>query len=161
MKKTGLFLPVVLFLLFSGLTTNAQNSNTATSGSVGGPAEMRSGTSNEASNMTGAGTECLIIKIVEHTYEITAIAGRNDHDINIEPVSNSHLKMDSLTLRVDNYDPEFLSYRVFDYMGNLQCSDSIRGFETKIPAQDVPAGEYYLKVMYGKRELKTFKVIKN
>jgi hypothetical protein len=161
MKRAGNLLPVLLFLFLSGQKLNAQNSLPESSGKAGGPVNYKSLASVDAKTSPVEAPSCLIIKIVEHTYEVTAIAGKNDADINIEPTSNSYPKMDSLSLRIDNYDPEYLSYRVFDYMGNLKCADSTRGFETKIPAQEIASGEYYLKVMYGKRELKTFKIIKN
>ena len=161
MKKTGIFLPVMFFLFSSGLQVSAQNSSPASAGKISGLAENKVGPQAGTANSTTAMPNTVLLKIVEHTYEITAIVGINDNDIYVEPFSNSYQKKDSLALRIDNYDPEYLSYRVFDFMGNLQCSDSTRGFETKIPVQNIPSGEYFLKVMYGKKELKTFKVIKN
>lgn len=68
---------------------------------------------------------------------------------------------DYLTLKVENYDKEKLTYKLFDGNSKLIESKKITGNETSIVMSSLVPATYFLKVVQGSKEVKAFKITKN
>ncbi len=72
-----------------------------------------------------------------------------------------------LYLKVEDYDLKNLSFQLYQYNGKLIYSQKISSKETSIPMDNLPSATYFLKIIYtkgsviSKKEIKTFKIIKN
>jgi hypothetical protein len=64
-------------------------------------------------------------------------------------------------LKVENYDKENLSYKLFDANGKLLDNKKVTGNETTISMANLFPAVYFLKVIDNQKEIKTFKIIKN
>jgi hypothetical protein len=68
---------------------------------------------------------------------------------------------DHLTLKVDDYDNENLSYQLYDMQGNLLENEKLTGKETSISMGKLVPACYFLKITSNQKEIKVFKIIKN
>jgi hypothetical protein len=64
-------------------------------------------------------------------------------------------------LKVENYDTESLSYKLFDANGKLLESKKVTGIEAVISMANLLPNLYFLKVIENQKEIITFKIIKN
>lgn len=67
---------------------------------------------------------------------------------------------DVVKLGIGKEDLSGLQYLLFDFSGKLMNQKVIESNETSVPFRHLSAGPYILKVLDGKQELKTFKIIK-
>ena len=68
---------------------------------------------------------------------------------------------DFITLKVESKNLKRISYFLFDVNGKFLIKNKIISSETEIPFTDYASSSYFLKVYYGKKEVKTFKIIKH
>ena len=68
--------------------------------------------------------------------------------------------IDQLTLQINDYNNEKLSYQLFDMQGKLLSSDVITSNQTEINMSDLPVASYFITVMQKNRKIKSFKIIK-
>ena len=54
-----------------------------------------------------------------------------------------------------------LSYQLYDMQGKLLQSEKITGNQTSIIMSNLVPANYFVKVIQGNKEVKTFKIIKN
>jgi hypothetical protein len=54
-----------------------------------------------------------------------------------------------------------LSYQLFDMYGKLLETKKLDGYETNIVMSNLVPATYFVKVIQGNKEIKTFKIIKN
>ena len=66
-----------------------------------------------------------------------------------------------MTLKAENSENAELSYLLFDLNGKLLQGEEMTQSEKQISMIDYPAGNYFLSVVNGGFEVKTFKIIKN
>ena len=66
-----------------------------------------------------------------------------------------------LTMKILNFDSSKLQYQLFDISGKLLESEKISAIETKINMNRYMASTYIIKVFDKKKEIKSFKIIKN
>ena len=67
----------------------------------------------------------------------------------------------SVTLLIENYDIEDLSYSIFDLNGRILSNDKISSNQTQISMENFAKEMYHITIMKLNKELKTFKIIKN
>jgi hypothetical protein len=65
-----------------------------------------------------------------------------------------------LTLRIDNYDLQHLSYQLYDIKGKLIENKKVSSSETHIFMGNLLAATYFLKLTDHQKEVKSFKIIK-
>ena len=100
---------------------------------------------------------------VQQPYEISVISGiEQAKDINLICTAYPNPTTDYLTLKVENYDNENLSYQLFDISGKLLENKELTGNETTIGMANLVSATYFLKVVHAssQQEIKTFKIIK-
>jgi hypothetical protein len=151
---------IILFLIgYTGMqaqTTIPTSGGTATgSGSVSYTVGQI--VYNTTSNSNGS-----VAQGVQQPYEISVITGiEAAKDINLIFSVYPNPTTDFLTLKVKNYDIENLSYWVYGISGNLIETKKVIADETQISMANQVSGIYFLKVVQGNIEVKTFKIIKN
>jgi hypothetical protein len=67
----------------------------------------------------------------------------------------------SLSVKVENYNLENLSIRLYDVKGKLVLTEKITGSETILSLEHLSDASYYLTVFEFNKELKSFQIIKN
>jgi len=99
---------------------------------------------------------------VQQPYEISVIIGvEEDIGLKLECQAYPNPAKDHLTLKIDEYDNENLSYQLYDMQGNLLENKKLTGNETSISMEKLVPASYFLKITDNQKEVKIFKIIKN
>jgi ABC-type uncharacterized transport system substrate-binding protein len=80
--------------------------------------------------------------------------------INLSVTAYPNPTTDFLTLRIDEFEISNLSYQLYDVNGKLLQSEKITGNQTSIVMSNLVLATYFVKVVQGNKEVKTFKIIK-
>jgi hypothetical protein len=98
---------------------------------------------------------------VQQPYEISIVTAIEEaKGINLAVSAYPNPTCDNLTLSITEFDISILSYYLYDMQGKLLQSDMITGNKTSIVLSNLETGTYFVKVIQGNKEVKTFKVIK-
>ncbi|MBU0490030.1 MAG: T9SS type A sorting domain-containing protein [Bacteroidetes bacterium] len=152
-----------LLLLVLGLTgLHAQETIPATGGNASGSGGTVSYSVGQVVYTTYNGASGSIAQGVQQPFEISVITGIEEAasvslTISVYPNPAS----EQLTLRVNSFDISGLSYQLYDINGKLLENTTIEGTETNIIMSNLVPATYFLKVIQGDKDVKTFKVIKN
>ena len=106
---------------------------------------------------TNQGTNGSVSHGVQQTYGISIVS----KDIEIMCMVYPNPTTDYVTLKIEKYKIENMSYKLYHINGNLLQGKKIVGNETKIAMSNLLAATYFLKVSQGDKEVTTFKIIKN
>jgi hypothetical protein len=68
---------------------------------------------------------------------------------------------DFIKLNIKNHEVDNLSYQLYDINGSILQNNKIESNETSISIQDLIPSTYFLRVIRGIKEIKSFKIIKN
>jgi hypothetical protein len=151
-----------LCLFAYGFTIQAQNAIPATGGNATGTGGKVSFTVGQMVYTTNTGTSGSIAQGVQQPYEISVITGIEEaKGINLIISVYPNPAIDILTLKVENYDNQNLSYLLFDMKGILLENKKVTGNQTSISMENRVSGTYFLKVLDDQKEIRTFKIIKN
>lgn len=152
-----------VLLIFIGLTgLHAQNAIPASGGNASGSGGSVSYTVGQIVYTKNTGTNGSSSQGVQQPYEISIITGLEAaKDINLIFSVYPNPTTDFLTLKLMNFDKENLSYWLYSVSGNLIETKKILAVETQISMATLVSGTYFLKVVQGNKEVKTFKIIKN
>lgn len=150
----------VLFLILNG-AIHAQE----TTLSAGNDASSASGTVHysigQITYTTHSGINGSSAQGVQQPFEIMAIVGIELKDIQLELSAYPNPAINSLTLKVENYVQEKLTFQLTDVAGKLISSNHITSELTQIPMNELPAASYFLIVSNEDQLIKNFKIIKN
>lgn len=161
MKKTS-FAIITFCLFISGITLQAQNTIAATGGNSSGSGGTVSHTVGQVVYTTNTGASGTVTQGVQQPFEISIVSGLEDEkQINLICSAYPNPASDLLTLKVENYDTDNLSYKIYDDRGKLLESRKVESFETIISMANLIPSIYFLKVLDGNKEVKIFKIIKN
>jgi len=161
MKKRTIILTMVLFVAV--ISTNAQETVSATGGEASGSGGSSSYTAGQVVYITSAGTNGnSIAQGVQQPFEISVVTGiKEAEDINLSVSAYPNPVTDYLTVKVENYETANLQYQVFDINGKLLQTVKATGQETKIEINNLVPSNYFVKVIDNKKEIKVFKIIKS
>ena len=111
---------------------------------------------------TISGTNGSVVQGVQQPYEISVItAAENTQEITLHCIVYPNPTRSDIKLSIEYDDFENMFCRLYDINGTLLRDLKIENEETVIPMQNLVPSAYILKVIRNKRELKTFKIIKN
>lgn len=150
----------VVLLLSIGITSQAQQATTASGGDItgsGGTVAYSIGQVIYTTNSADSGT---VSQGVQQAYEIYTL-GIQETELNISLSVFPNPTADYLTLQINGYTDERLSYQLFDIQGKLVNNGQVNTQQTQINTASFSSGTYLLKVVH--RENKTvqsFKIIK-
>ena len=167
MRHKRLKLSAVL-LLGLGLTgLQAQTSVNATGTNASGSGGTVSYSVGQVVYTTNTGASGSVAQGVQQPYEISVVTGIEQFNgVNLSVSAYPNPTTDNLTLSIDDdvhtrhalYE---LSYQLYDLNGKLLQSQTIKESQTHIPMSNLVRATYFVKVVQGNKEVKTFKIIKN
>jgi hypothetical protein len=149
-------------LLFGAGASFAQEAISGTGGDASGTGGSSSYTVGQVSYVTYIGTNGSVAQGVQQAYEVSDVTGIEDIfgidlGLNIYPNPTT----DYLTLKVDLYEGNDLTYTLYDINGKILETKSIDESLTTIEMSTYSRASYFLKVVQNEQEVKTFKIIKN
>lgn len=153
----------VVFLLGLGLIgLQAQENVNATGGNASGSGGSASYSVGQVVYTSNTETDGSVTQGVQQPYEIwVATAIEEAQAINLLVTAYPNPTTDYLTLRIDEFDISNLSYQLYDMEGKLCQNEKITGNQTNIVMSNLVVATYFVKIIQGNKEIKTFKIIKN
>jgi hypothetical protein len=160
-KYKRLQLSAVL-LLGLGLTgLKAQESINATSGDASGGGGSASYSVGQVVYTTNTGTSGSVAQGVQQSYAISEITGiKEAKGINLSVTAYPNPTTDFLTLEVKEFELSNLRFQLCDMSGKLLQNEKITSNQTSIVMSNLVTATYFVKVVQGNKEVKTFKIIK-
>lgn len=154
---------IALLLLGPGLTgLQAQTSVNATGGNASGSGGSVSYSVGQVLYQTYTRTNGSVAHGVQQPYEISVVTAIKDaKDINLSVSAYPNPATGYLTLEVNGFELSNLSFQLYDISGQLLQNQKITGSQTGIAMGNLAPATYFVKVIQGNKEVKTFKIIKN
>jgi hypothetical protein len=154
---------LLVFLFVIGLTRlQAQEAifvNGGNASSSGGSVSYSVG---QVAYITNTGITGSVVQGVQQPYEISIVSRIEEATgINLVLSVYPNPATDFLTLMVENYNKENLSYQLCDINGKLIENKVIEGNGTSIVMSSLVPATYFLKVTQNNKEVKAFKIVKN
>ena len=109
---------------------------------------------------TSTGTTGSVAQGVEQAYEISSV-GIKETALNISLSIFPNPTSDYLTLKVEDYNNEALSYSLLDEQGKLVLNEQITNQDTQVAMSTLARGAYFINVLQENKKIQTFKIIKN
>jgi len=165
MKHKKIKLSVIL-LLGLGLTgLYAQETIPATGGNTSGSGGSVSYSVGQIAYKTYIGVNASIAEGVQQPFEISVVTGiKEDKGINLSVSAYPNPTIDYLTLEVDvltMFNNQKILYQLYDMNGKLLQNKRITDKQTSIIMSNLLPATYFVKVIQGNKEVKTFKIIIN
>ena len=162
MRHKRLKLSAVL-LLGLGLTgLQAQETIPATGGNALGSGGTASYTVGQMVYQTNTGTNGSVAEGVQQPYEISIVTAIEDaNGINLSISAYPNPTFDYLTLEVKDFDFSNLTFQLYDIQGKLVQNEKITDRQTRVLMDNLLPATYFVKILEGNKEVKTFKIIKN
>lgn len=111
---------------------------------------------------TGAtGANGTINQGIQQPYEINVIGVPELPGVSLSMIVYPNPATAIVTLKVDGFLPENLSYTLSDGNGKILRSQALNASETIIDVEQLPAATYYLQVFDQSKPTNLFKIIKN
>jgi hypothetical protein len=110
---------------------------------------------------THAGSNGSVAQGVQQTYDIIALLGAEISAIKLELVAYPNPTQEILTLKINNYKNQSLTYHLYDLQGKLWDSQPVKGSHTSLEMKNLAVGNYLLSIRDEKVLIKTFRIIKN
>lgn len=160
-KGIGCFLVI---LCYCGFYTPLQGQETisATGGNAIGSGGSVSYTVGQVTYNTFSGSNGSVAQGVQQPYEISVVTAiRNTGEINPECIVFPNPTRRHVKLVVGTKDFENLRFQLYDINGIRIQDKKVESEETEILMDSLSPSTYFLKVLNGNMEIKTFKIIKN
>jgi hypothetical protein len=151
---------ILLGLGFTGL--KAQEAVTTSGGEATGSGGTVSYTVGQALYTTHTANEGSVVHGVQQPYEISVVTSIEEAEgISLTMVAYPNPTNDVLKLRVDGYQGEHLTYRIYDTTGKLLEAGRVTGDITHLTLGSKPPAMYLLRVFDNQKEVKVYRIIKN
>ena len=151
----------MLASLCLSVSLHAQEGFSASEGQALGAAGSSSYTVGQVVYTTHAGSNGSVAQGVQQTYDIIALLGAEISAIKLELVAYPNPTQEILTLKINNYKNESLTYHLYDLQGKLWDSQPVKGSHTSLEMKNLAVGNYLLSIRDEKVLIKTFRIIKN
>lgn len=103
-----------------------------------------------------------VIQGVQQPFEISIVTGvEATKEITLNCIVYPNPTRSIIKLSIESFDFEKISYQLFDINGILIQDKKVENKETEISMENLVPSTYFLRVIKDKKEVKTFKVIKN
>ena len=154
-KLTLLFVFGLVFL------AQAQQTVPATGGDASGSGGSASYTVGQLVYTTNIGANNSLAQGVQQVYEISTLGVDDLNEVQLEYLVYPNPTIDKLTLKIQNFNNDDLSYQIYDINGRILKMDKLMNNTTSISMMHLPSAIYFLRVISGQQPIKTFKIIKN
>jgi hypothetical protein len=155
----------LFFLLMSGFGISilqAQEAIPTSGGNATGTGGSVSYSVGQVVYTTNTGTNGTVAQGVQQPYEISVVTAiSNTEGINLECTVYPNPTRGIIKLVVETKDFENLRFQLFDLNGILLQDKKVEAEETEILMDSLSPSTYFLKILNGNKEIKTFKIIKN
>ena len=153
---------IVFFAGFSLTGLHAQQTITTMGGNASGSSGSVSYSVGQIVYKTQNGSSGSVSQGVQQPIEISVVLGLEEaNGINLFLSAYPNPASTYLTLKVEDYKIENLTYQLYDMSGKLLRNNKINNVETTISMETLSVGSYFLKVSKSTTEIKTLKIIKN
>ena len=163
-KVNNIGTTILFVLTFSISVVSAQEGINATGGDAMGNGGSASYSVGQVFYQTHTGTNGSVAEGVQQPYEISIVTGIEQTAINLAISAYPNPTTDYLTLQVDvltTLNIHAMSYQLYDMNGKILQSKKITGNDTIIIMSNLVPSTYFVRVIEGNKEVKTFKIIKN
>ena len=160
MKNNTLFVFLAFLLSFSAIGQTAHQVLSATGGDASGTGGSVAYSVGQIVYSTSTGTTGSVAQGVEQAYEIYSV-GNKETALNISLSVFPNPTSDFLTLKVQDYNNEVLSYNLLDEQGKLVLNEQITTQDTQISMSTLVRGSYFINIVQANKKIQTFKIIKN
>ena len=160
MKNNTLFVFLAFLLSFSAIGQTAHQVLSATGGDASGTGGSVAYSVGQIVYSTSTGTTGSVAQGVEQAYEIYSV-GIIETALNISLSVFPNPTSDFLTLKVQDYNNEALSYNLLDEQGKLVLNEQITTQDTQIAMSTLVRGAYFINVLQANKKIQIFKIIKN
>ena len=158
-KQIKLTTVILLGIGFTGL--QAQESVNVTGGNASGSGGSASYSVGQVAYQIHIGTNGSVAVGVQQPYEISVETAIEEvKGINLSVSAYPNPTTDYLELKVESEKLKDLSYQLYDMNGKLLQNKKLTGTETQIDMSNYVPATYFVKVIQGSKEVKTFKIIK-
>ncbi len=148
--------------IFSLSTLSAQESVNATGGNASGSGGSASYSVGQVVYTTNTGTSGSVAQGVQQPFEISVVTAIEEAKrINLSVSAYPNPTTDFLELKVESEKLKDLSFQLYDISGKLLQSEKITGNQTRIVMSNLVPATYFVKVVQGNKEIKTFKIVKS
>lgn len=160
MKDLKICLLISACIITTGAgTVLAQNSVSSAGGDASSSGGSVSYTLGQVAYTSKTGSGGAVAQGVQQPYEISAITGNDQTEINLEVSAYPNPTKDFLNLTI-NTELKDCYYRLFDGKGNLLKNKILVDSETPIEMTDLPSSIYFLKIYQKQVEIKSFRIVK-
>jgi hypothetical protein len=166
-KVKSIAVATLLAFNFSLSTATAQESLNATGGNASGSGGSVSYSVGQFAYQTYTGSNGSVAEGVQQPYEISLVTAIEEAlGINLSVAAYPNPTADYLTLSIEDnvktsHDLSLMSYQLYDMQGKLLQSEKITDNQTSIIMSNLMPAIYFVKIIQGNKEVKTFKIIKN
>lgn len=157
-KKT---ITSVAFLLLGLGGLHAQESVNASGGDATGSGGTIAYSVGQVVYTTHTGSTGSVAQGVQHAYEIFTV-GIKETELSISLTAFPNPTMDNLTLQINDYNNEKLSYQLFDMQGKQLSSGQVTAQQTQIKMNSLPSATYFINLVNQEnKKVQSFKIVKN
>ena len=160
MKNNTLLVFLAFSLSFSVQAQTIHQVLSATGGDASGSGGTVAYSVGQIVYTTNTGTTGSVAQGVEQAYEISSV-GIKETALNISLSVFPNPTSDYLTLKVEDYNNEALSYSLLDEQGKLVLNEQITNQDTQVAMSTLARGIYFINVLQANKKIQTFKIIKN
>lgn len=154
------FIPIIGLMVFFE-PISAQTSVSSAGGDAAGPGGSASYSVGQILYTFDNGTAGSVAKGVQQAYEISIVTGfASSEEIMLTGIVYPNPVSDFFILKIENYEPANLTFKLLDINGKLIETGRIRDKELQINMEDRLPGIYLLKIFDRQKEIKIFKIIK-
>jgi hypothetical protein len=140
----------------------AQATIPASGGNATGSGGSASYTVGQLVYTTNTGSNGTVSQGVQQPYEISVITAiPNTEGIDLECTVYPNPTRGIVKLFVSTKDFDNLKYQLYDLNGLRLLEKKVNSEETEILMDNLKPSTYFLKLLIGNKEIKTFKIIKN
>jgi len=162
MRHKRLKLSGILFLGLGLTGLKAQTSVNATGGNALGSGGSASYSVGQVTYTTNTGSSGSVAQGVQQPFEISVVTAiEKAKGINLLVSAFPNPTTDYLTLEIKDFELSNLCFQLYDMNGKILQSEKITGNQTIIFMSNLFPAVYFVKIMQGNKEVKTFKIIKN
>ncbi len=158
--KTNTLYFLAFLLSFSIKAQTSHQVLSATGGDASGSGGTVAYSVGQIVYTTSTGTTGSVVQGVEQAYEISSV-GIKETALNISLSVFPNPTSDYLTLKVEDYNNEALSYHLIDEQGKLVLNEQITNQETQVAMSTLARGAYFINIVQANKKIQTFKIIKN
>lgn len=153
---------ILLTSIFSFSAVTAQETISAAGGNAVGSGGTASYSVGQLTCKTYTGAFGSVAEGVQHPFEIFVVEGIEEAGgINLAVSAYPNPTTDNLTLEVKDFEFSNLSFQLYDISGKILQNERITGNRTSIVMCNLMPATYFVKVIQGNKEVKTFKINKN